>query len=311
MDCDSLIISLFLSGGDGMNLNQLRYFVTLAQMEHYTKAAQELEISQPSLSHAMNTLENELGTSLFQKQGRNVALTKYGRIFLEYVEESLKTLDLGIAKTRAMTGQTGGVIDLAFIYTLGSEFVPELVADFSRSHEVLDVRFKFTVGNTVEIIQGLKDERFDVAFCSMIEKETSIEFIPVGEEKLVVAVPKGHPLSDKEQVDLEEAAAYPQVYYTKDSGLRPVIDKMFGMARIKPKIAYEIEEDGSMAGLVAQNFGIAIMPDIPILRNLNIEVLKLRNSYLKRQVYMAVSKENYRTPMVKRFTDYVRRVCRV
>lgn len=294
-----------------MNLNQLRYFAALARLEHYTKAAEELEISQPSLSHAMNTLEKEIGAALFQKKGRNVVLTKYGRFFLEYVEESLKTLDLGIEKTRAMTGQTGGVIDLAFIYTLGSEFVPELVADFVRSHEELDAKFKFTVGNTLEIIQGLKEERFDVAFCSMIEKETSVEFIPVGEEKLVVAVPKGHPLADKKQVDLEEAAVYPQVYYTKESGLRPVIDKMFGMAGIKPKIAYEIEEDGSMAGLVAQNFGIAIMPDIPILRNLNIEVLELGNTYLKRQVYMAVSKENYKTPMVKRFTDYVQRVCRV
>lgn len=293
-----------------MNLNQLRYFAALAHLEHYTKTAEELQISQPSLSHAMNTLEKEIGTALFQKQGRNVVLTKYGRFFLEYVEESLKTLDLGVEKTRAMTGQAKGVIDLAFIYTLGSEFVPELVADFVRSHEELDVRFKFTVGNTLEIIQGLKEEKFDVAFCSMIEKETLIEFIPVGEERLVVAVPKGHPLADKKQVDLEEAAVYPQIYYTKESGLRPVIDRMFGVAKIKPNIAYEIEEDGSMAGLVAQNFGIAIMPDIPVLRNLNIEVLELRDTYLKRQVYMAVSKENYKTPMVKRFTEYVRKVCR-
>lgn len=291
-------------------MNQLRYFAALAHLEHYTKTAEELQISQPSLSHAMNTLEKEIGTALFQKQGRNVVLTKYGRFFLEYVEESLKTLDLGVEKTRAMTGQAKGVIDLAFIYTLGSEFVPGLVADFVRSHEELDVRFKFTVGNTLEIIQGLKEEKFDVAFCSMIEKETLIEFIPVGEERLVVAVPKGHPLADKKQVDLEEAAVYPQIYYTKESGLRPVIDRMFGVAKIKPNIAYEIEEDGSMAGLVAQNFGIAIMPDIPVLRNLNIEVLELRDTYLKRQVYMAVSKENYKTPMVKRFTEYVRKVCR-
>lgn len=64
-----------------MNLNQLRYFVTLAHLEHYTKAAEELRISQPSLSHAISTLEKEIGTSLFRKQGRNVVLTKYGSFF--------------------------------------------------------------------------------------------------------------------------------------------------------------------------------------------------------------------------------------
>ena len=61
-----------------MNLNQLYYFSKLAEVEHYTKAAEALDISQPSLSHAIGSLEKELGTKLFEKQGRNVALTKYG-----------------------------------------------------------------------------------------------------------------------------------------------------------------------------------------------------------------------------------------
>ena len=100
-------------------------------MEHFTKAAEELDITQPSLSHAMTTLEQELGTKLFQKQGRGVSLTKYGQIFLKYAEESLRILDMGVRKTKEMTGQTGGVIDLAYIYTLGSEFVPSWSAIFS------------------------------------------------------------------------------------------------------------------------------------------------------------------------------------
>lgn len=290
-----------------MNLNQLRYFVTLAHLEHYTKAAEELKISQPSLSHAMTTLEEELETSLFQKQGRNVTLTKYGKLFLTYVEEALQILDLGIGKTRAMTGQTRGRVDLAFIYTLGSEFVPSLVSDFLRIYEELDVQFHFTVGNTTEVVEGLKNEKYDIAFCSMLESEPSVEFIPIGEERMVVVVPYGHPLSGKEVVSLEEAAVYQQIYYTKNSGLRPVIDKMFEEARIKPKIAYEIEEDGSMAGLVAQEFGIAIMPDIPILRTLNVEVLELYAPDFVRRIYMAVSKENYQTPVVKKFASYVRK----
>ena len=158
-----------------MNLNQLHYFVTLAHMEHFTKAAEELDITQPSLSHAMTTLEQELGTKLFQKQGRGVSLTKYGQIFLKYAEESLRILDMGVRKTKEMTGQTGGVIDLAYIYTLGSEFVPRLVGDFLRAHEELSIRFHFTVGNTSEILAGLKDEKYDVAFCSMAEKEPQID----------------------------------------------------------------------------------------------------------------------------------------
>lgn len=290
-----------------MNLNQLQYFSVLARLEHYTNAAEELGITQPSLSHAMNALEKEMGTRLFEKQGRNIVLTKYGRFFLGYVEESLQVLDMGIRKTRAMTGQTEGVVELAYIYTLGSEFVPQLAGDFMRTHEELKVKFHFTVGNTYEIIHGLKEGKYDIAFCSMVEKEPGIEFTPIGTEKLVVVVPKGHPLSEKQIVDLEQAAAYPQVYFTKNSGLRPVVDRLFANARLTPDIAYEIEEDGSMAGLVAQNFGIAVMPDIPILGQLNVDVLDIRIQGECRYIYMARAKDGYETPMVRRFAESVKR----
>ena len=79
-----------------MNLSQLQYFRTLAKEEHYTRAAQILSITQPSLSHAIAQLEQELGTRLFEKKGRNVVLTRYGKIFLPYVEESLKVLEEGV-----------------------------------------------------------------------------------------------------------------------------------------------------------------------------------------------------------------------
>ena len=220
-----------------MNLNQLHYFSKLADAEHYTKAAEELGISQPSLSHAISSLEQELGTKLFEKQGRNVVLTKYGNLFREYVDESLKTLDAGIKKVRTLTGQTEGLIELGYIYTLGSEFVPGLVSDFIRTHEELKVNFSFTVGNTSEVILGIKEEKFDIGFCSMAERESGISFTPVGIENLVVVVPKGHPLSYENAVDLEQAAVYPQIFYTRNSGLRPVVDRMFEQIKVKPKIA--------------------------------------------------------------------------
>ncbi|AXU28226.1 UNVERIFIED_CONTAM: LysR family transcriptional regulator [Clostridioides difficile] len=72
-----------------MNLNHLHYFRVLAKVEHYTKAATQLFIPQPSLSNAISILEKELDTFLFEKQGRNVCLTKYGRFFLTYVDKAL------------------------------------------------------------------------------------------------------------------------------------------------------------------------------------------------------------------------------
>ena len=86
-----------------------------------------------------------------------------------------------------------------------------------------------------------------------------------------------------------------------------MVDRLFEQLKIQPQIAYEIEEDGSMAGLVAGNFGIAVMPEIPVLKTLNVETLKIRNQHERRYVYMAKNREQYQPPLVRRFEEYVKR----
>lgn len=99
-----------------MNLNHLHYFRVLAKTEHYTQAANQLDITQPSLSHAIAALEKDLGCYLFEKQGRNIKLTKYGRIFYEYIDKGLQEVDLGERRLRELTSQeTDGSIWLLFI----------------------------------------------------------------------------------------------------------------------------------------------------------------------------------------------------
>ena len=117
-----------------MNLYHLRYFVTLAKLEHYTKAAEELCITQPSLSHAISLLEKELGVTLFQKEGRNIVLTKCGKIFLEKVKESLKILDNSILELKSISNGEG-YIDLGFLRTLGTNFVPRLAKSYIENNK--------------------------------------------------------------------------------------------------------------------------------------------------------------------------------
>lgn len=287
-----------------MNLNQLYYFVKLAHLEHYTKAAAELNITQPSLSHAISALEEELGTYLFEKQGRNVTLTKYGRFFLKYVEESLDTLENGIKKTRAMTSNTSGHIDLAFIYTLGTHFVPEVVNGFIKANPDKQITFTFNSENTSDIIKGLREEKYDIAFCSLAEEEKDIEFTPVAEQELVVIVPLDHPLASQTEIDLRDTIMYPQIGFTKNSGLRPIVAELFEKIQATPNIAYEVEEDGAIAGLVAQGFGISVIPRIPLLEVMQVKVLKIVYPSYKRTIYMGRVRHKYTAPVVSDFAKY-------
>ena len=153
-----------------MNLNQLQYFKVLAQEEHYTRAAQILSITQPSLSHAIAQLEQEL-------------------------------------RTRELNGSKEGIIHLAYIYTMGSNFTPKMVRNFLDTYQDYHIDFHFTVGTTGDILAGLKEDKYDIVFSSYQEGEPDIEFRKIGNQKLVVAVPQDHPLAIHGSVDLRDTIA--------------------------------------------------------------------------------------------------------
>lgn len=290
-----------------MNLYHLRYFVTLAHLEHYTKAAELLSITQPSLSHAISSLEKELGVKLFEKEGRNVVLTKCGQAFLEDVEQALHLLDSSISKLQ-MTGSGEGRIDIAFLRTLSTNLVPGFVRGYLDAHpgRQIDFRFHNSTGLTPDIIDGLKSRKYDVAFCSMMEQEPSIEFIPVARQELVLIVPEGHPLEEQEEIDLAETLSYPQVAFSKKSGLRPIIDKLFKECGGMPQIVYEVEEDQAVAGLVGAGFGIAVVPNMPILNYMPVHVIHILKPTWERIFYMCTLKGVYQAPVVNEFKEFVK-----
>ena len=123
-----------------MNLDYLRYFVKLAEVRHYTKAAELLSISQPSLSHAIRQLEGELGVPLFEKTGRNTALTRFGEEFLACCRRTLSALDEGVASIkRSAKGE--GLIRLGFLRVLGSSYIPELASEFMKANPHRNIQF--------------------------------------------------------------------------------------------------------------------------------------------------------------------------
>lgn len=259
-----------------MNLYHLRYFATLAHLEHYTKAAEILSITQPSLSHAISSLEKELGVKLFEKDGRNVVLTKCGQAFLVDVEQALNMLDSSVNKLQ-MTGSGEGRIDIAELRVLSSTVVPNFVKGFldSSSNKKIDFHFHSSTGLTSDMIQGLKERKYDIAFCSKMDNEPLIEFTPVAKQELVLIVPKEHPLEGKTSIDLKESLAYPHIVFSKRSGLRQVIDKLFEKCGGYPEIAYSMEEDQGVAGLVGAGFGIAVVPKMPILSYMPVSIIEI------------------------------------
>lgn len=287
-----------------MNLDHLRYFVKLAEIRHYTRAAEQLCISQPSLSHAINQLETELGVPLFERSGRNTTLTRFGEEFLECAKRSLDTLDVGIGSLqRSARGE--GVVRLGFLRTLGVDYIPGLTADFLDADPDCGIQFSFHSGLSGELIDGLLQRKFDLVFCSEPDPSLGLSAVPVTSQELVMIVPKNHPIAGQESVDLADTLQYPAVFFAEGSGLRKVINRMYDKVGGRPASVIETEEDEVIAGLVSAGFGVAVVPYMDMLQKLDISLLKISSPPYSRDFFMIQDDAVFLPPAAQRFRSFV------
>ena len=288
-----------------MNLFHLRYFVQLAHTRHYTRAAEALCITQPSLSHAIGQLEAELGVPLFEKSGRNTTLTQFGEEFLTCAETTLATLDAGVESLRR-SARGEGVIRLGLLRTLGVEYIPRLAAGFLAAHPGRDIHFTFHTGVTGQLLEGLAARRFDLVFCSKPRADRGLTAVPVEKQDLVLITPRRHPLASRHTIDLRETLPYPHIFFSQESGLRSVVDELFERIGERPQITCETEEDQVIAGLVAQGFGIAVVPYMDLLLRLDVKILQISRPTWERNFYMVSDDKAFLSPAVQEFREFVR-----
>lgn len=287
-----------------MNFTQLCYFRTLAKLEHYTRAAEELDISQSALSQSISSLENELNTYLFEKQGRNIVLTKSGKTFLKYVEISLDTLEKGKEELVKLNTMEKGKISLGIISGVG-HFIPYMMSDFLKIPPYANISFSCTEGTTDQLLKKLKDGFYDLVICSKRDNVPNIDFLPIIEGRLVVLLPNGHRLANKEQLQFADISSYPFIIHTSDCGMRTITEELFMKYGLTPKIAMEAQDDAFIAKLVESNHGIALITEIPEIRKYNISVIPLAPPYAQRLIYLAFVKNRYLPPAVDAFKMYL------
>lgn len=251
-----------------MNTEYLRQFAVLAAVGHYGKAAEALGISQPGLSHAMQTLERELGVPLFEKSGRRMVLSPYGEQLKEDVQSLVRGLDALTHKASRLRA-IGQPVRIASVSPLAAGLVPTLLTGCGDLPPLTLYH-----GMTGDILKGLEEGRYEIGFCSE-PTGRAFEAHPVYDLSLAAVVPLGHPLADCAQVTLAQTAPYPHILFSQTSVMRQVQDRIFREDGITVSTACEAEEEEVILSLVAHGFGIAVLPYIPILGREGIQVIPL------------------------------------
>ena len=291
-----------------MNLSHLYYFRTLAEVQHYTRAAEKLFITQPTLSNAVSQLEKELGIPLFEKDGRNVKLTKQGRDFSEYISQALDLVDKAVDVAHEQAGAPSGAFDLGVIYTIQADYLPRLLRGF-RAKYGQNVKINTYQGLTESLVDDLTASRYDVVFGSRIREREDLEYVPVVSQRLVVLVHDYSPFAGRESVSLEELSHAKVYTYPETTPIgREVMDiigkhtpgaTIYGTAEDEITLGSMVDSDSSAVGITLETLGI-----LPFSRLKVVPIQDVPDDF--HMVYLIYRKNSFHQRSVENFIQFVR-----
>ncbi|AUJ32017.1 MULTISPECIES: LysR family transcriptional regulator [Liquorilactobacillus] len=296
-----------------MNLYHLRYFCLLAQVENYTQTAKLLNITQPSLSSAIHSLENEIGIKLFIKKGRTAKITAAGQLFAQNIQQALTMIDNSVGELKEIEAPQE-IISVGLLRSLSLNWFPKMMRQFLSQSTNQQINFKLSNGNGLSpnLIAELKAGIYDICFCSLVTEYTpEIEFFPIAAQEFVVITPLDHPLSKQKSINLLQTIPYSQITFAKRSGLYSIIHQLFQKIGFFPHSRYSMEEDQAIAGLVANGFGIAIVPNSEILKLMPLKIIPLNFPKEQRVFYMASLRSGYQKPATQKFIKFIKQNCRL
>lgn len=286
---------------------QLEYFRRVAQLQHFTKAAESLFISQPALSRSISKLEKELGVPLFERQGRSVKLNRYGKMFLEKVNLAMNILEEGKLELKNAIHPISGNISISFIYTLGTDLVPELISQYRLKYP--NVTFQLFQNTANKIMEQLETTEIDVCLTMNPDYHPDIHCMPLFPEELFVIVPKTHPLAKRKEIKLIEIADEPFISFKKGVGLRVVADRLCREAGFVPNIMFESQEPGTVTGMVSAGLGVGLVPKNKGMENYNITCLRVTEPTCSRMIYIAWKKRAFTPKVAEHFRQFVIDYC--
>lgn len=212
-----------------MTLDQLDIFLAVAEHLHFTRAAETLYITQPAVSAAIASLENEYGVKLFHRVGRHIEITETGRLLQREARGILDRVALTERGLRELNNLQRGELKLGSSLTIGNYWLPEKISDFQSRYPAIVINC--TLANTEEICIGTANGRFDIALIEgevKPELEKCLDREMIGSDRLVIIVGRSHPWYEREAIELAELYDTDWVMRESGSGTQQKFEEALG-----------------------------------------------------------------------------------
>lgn len=287
-----------------LDLHTLEQFIALARTKNFTRAAEELNASQPALSRAIQKLEDQLGRPLFDRKPREVVLTDMGELFLERAKEILHLVE----DTFSELSEAGrrGRIRLGAIPTIAPYFLPKLLSTFAAAHP--DIAVLVQEDTTESLIRRCSHGELDLAIVALPIIAKHLELEPLFEEELLLVLPVGHCLSERADIRIEEVDSYPFVMLNEAHCLSENISSFCRRRAVQPVTVERTSQLTTVQELVALDHGLSMVPEMA--RKLDDSNRRIYRSFSgekpQRTVAMMWNSYRYQSKAVKLLMEHLR-----
>lgn len=290
-----------------MNIHQMEYFHVLADIGNMTKAAEYLQIAQPALSAALSRMSEELGYPLFVKQGRNIVLSKYGKIFLQHCDKILEEYNTALYEMQEVDMQNKKTLRLG---VTGTSFARGYQKQFHEAFPQISI--SQTLVPSSKIVSTLKNDKdLDFVLCSTEVDDPELASMIIEYEPLYLVVSTQHPFATKPSIDLAETRYEKFISFPSDFVSHKVFVDLCRKAGFIPDIVMECYES-QIPNLVEDNFGIAMINKAAILSgiyNRGCRVLPIDKPKCQRPIMLLWLKEKKMNAVAKLFHDFIKEHC--
>ena len=289
-----------------MELRHLRYFSALAGSLNFTRAAERLHVTQSTLSHQIKQLEDELGTQLVDRSGKRVALTEAGETFLHHTTLALQEIDRGLGALREDSQETAGELRIGSTPTFNMGFIPDCIASFHQRYPRYKVVVEELAANVIaaRLQQGLLD--LGIAYRPSLPG--SLQFEPLYNEEMVLAVSESHPLARRKRVRMVELHRLPMVLLPGSFATRQMLDECLRSCGAEPHVVVEMNALAPIIGLVAKTQLASIIAANAVPADSGVRLVRLESPTPSRTPGMLWSLPMRPSPAIRAFSGIVRKI---
>jgi DNA-binding transcriptional LysR family regulator len=289
-----------------MELRHLRYFVAVGEEQHFGRAAKLLHIAQPALSRQIQDLEREIGFPLFERLPRGVKLSVAGKLFLEDARRILQEVQDAIRRAELVASGKAGTLRVGFVESISWHgVVPESFRRFRQKQP--DAELTPVPMLSLAQVEAVRSGRLDAGFIVSVDTlGDELDQKPVVQHKIVLAAPKGHPVTRQTRVQLRDLTGVPIVRFPRranPAAYDRLMEACFRGGLKSPRIVQEADDHATILSLVSCRLGVALVSDAARWHcPSGVALLPIADLNVRVSFSLIWRKDN-RSPLLQRFLD--------